>query len=135
VSDAIFIWMIDRPDGGFSEFLRERNERGDAGLQGLMPLPFYWVDFGGTNNVTTRMRKDPHRHMIRQFTDRPRLLERDRTYGITCVQNGRFVEFHVDGEPMVRAYDEHPLTSGHVGFRAFITDLKVESLKVWRIAE
>ena len=134
VSDAIFIWMIDKPEGGFFDFLNERSARGDAGLPGLMPLPFYWVDFGGTNNVTTRMRKNPHRHMIRQFTDGPRLLARDKSYRIICVQNGHFVEFHVDGSPLVQAYDEHPLTSGHVGFRAYIADLKVESLKVWRIA-
>jgi len=134
ISDAIFIWMIDKPEGDFCAFLNERSERSDAGLGGLMPLPFYWVDFGGTNNVTTRMRKHPHRHLIRQFTDRPRLMARNRTYRITCVQNGNFVEFWVDGNPMIQAFDEHPITSGHVGFRAYVADLQVESLKVWRIA-
>jgi hypothetical protein len=135
VTDAIFVWMIDHPEGDLEGFLADRTAKGDAGLPGLMPLPFYWVDFGGTNNVTTRFRKNPHRHMIRQFTDTSRLLARDRTYRVSSIQNGPFVEFWVDGSPMVRAHDPTPITSGHVGFRAYVADLMVTELKVWRIRE
>lgn len=133
VTDAIFIWMIDKPDGGFVEFLTQRSQAGDAGLGGLMHLPFYWVDLGGTNNVTTRMRRNPHRHMIRQFTDPPRLLERNRTYRITCVQIDHHVEFYVDGKPWIQAHDAQPLASGHVGFRAYCADLRLEKLDVWSL--
>lgn len=133
VTDAIFIWMIDRPEGDFFEFLAQRSREQEAGLGGLMPLPFYWVDFGGTNNVTTRFRRNPQRHMIRQFTDRDRLLARGRTYTVTVVQNGHFVEFHVDGEPWIQAYDSQPLTSGYIGFRAYTADLRVSSFRVWRL--
>jgi len=130
VTDAIFIWMIDNPDGDLFAFFDEQES---ASLFNFMHLPFYWTDFGGTNNVTTRMRRNPHRHMIRQFTDRPRLLKRDTTYRVTCVQNGNWTEFHVDGEPWIKAYDPHPLDSGHVGFRAYNADLRIEEVKVWRI--
>jgi hypothetical protein len=130
VTDAIFIWMLDKSDGALFEYLRGLP---DAGLGNLMPLNFYWVDFGGTNNVTTRLRKNPHRHMVRQFTDRARLLARGRSYRITLVQNGSFVEFWVDGKPWVRTHDPYALASGHIGFRAYIADLKVQDLKVWRI--
>lgn len=133
VTDAIFIWMIDHPEGDLEAFLADRTAKSDAGLPGLMPLPFYWVDFGGTNNVTTRMRKNPHRHMVRQFTDAGRLLARDRTYRINTVQNGSFVGFHVDGAPMIQAFDPDPITAGHVGFRAYVADLLVRDMKVWRI--
>ncbi len=130
VTDAIFIWMMDKADGDLFEYLKSLD---NASLRNLMEIPFYWVDFGGSNNVTTRFRKNPHRWMIRQFQDRPRLLERDRIYQITLVQNGNLTEFWVDGDPWIRAYDPDPLRSGHIAFRAFIGDLKVESLEVWRI--
>ena len=130
ITDAIVIWMIDKPDSDFFGFLEKLES---ASLLNLMPLPFYWVDFGGSNNVTTRMRRNPHRHMIRQFTDRKRLLERDRTYRITAVQMDHFVEFWVDGERWIATHDPAPYRSGLVGFRAYNADLKVERLQVWRV--
>ncbi|MBT4822151.1 MAG: hypothetical protein HON70_40970 [Lentisphaerae bacterium] len=130
ITDAIFIWMLDCPDGELAEFLAEQE---GASLGNLTDLPFYWVDFGGTNNVTTRLRKNPRRHMIRQFTDRARLLERDRSYRVSVVQNGHFVEFWVDGKRWMAAYDPDPHSAGHVGFRAYCADLRVESIEVWRV--
>ena len=135
VTDAIFIWMATNPEGDLVEYLDEKTEAGEAGLDIMSPLPFYWVDLGGSNNITTRLRKNPNRHLMRQFTDPPRLLERDRSYRVTCVQNGHFVEFWIDDQPLTRIYDAHPLTEGHVGFRAFCADLKIEALKVWRIED
>jgi hypothetical protein len=130
VTDAIFIWMMDKPDGNLPEYMEGLP---DAGLGGYMPLPFYWVDFGGTNNKTTRMRKNPHRHMVRQFNDRARLLHRNKTYAVTMVQNGSFVEFWVDGECWIQRHEQHPLTEGHMGLRAYVAGLKLSSLKIWRI--
>jgi len=134
ITDAIFIWMLDRPEGDLFGYLESKTEAGEAGLNILLPIPLYWVDLGGSNNVTTRLRKNPGRHMVRQFTDRPRLLERDRTYAVTVVANGHFIEFWVDGQPMVQFYDPHPLTAGHVGVRAFCADLEISGLKVWSLA-
>jgi len=130
VTDAIFLWMVHKPDGDLMEYLANLP---DASLGNLMPLSLYWVDMGGTNNKTTRLRKNPHRQMVRQFIDPPRLLERDRTYRITLVQNGHFIEYWVDGEPWIRFYDPEPIVSGHVGFRAFCADLQVTGVQVWRI--
>lgn len=130
ITDAIVIWMIDEPG---DDLLASLGKLENASLLNLMHLPFYWVDFGGSNNVTTRMRRNPHRHMIRQFTDRRRLLERDRTYRITAVQMDHFVEFWVDGERWIAAHDPKPYRTGHVGFRAYNADLKVERLQVWRV--
>jgi hypothetical protein len=130
VTDAIFIWMINHPDRDLFAFF---DEQPSASLFNFMHLPFYWTDFGGSNNVTTRMRRNPHRHMIRQFTDRARLLKRDATYRITCVQYGNWTAFHVDGEPWIQAYDPNPLDGGHVGFRAYNADLRIDEIKVWRI--
>jgi len=130
VTDAIFIWMIEHPEGDLSAYLAKQTS---ASLGNLVDLPFYWVDFGGTNNVTTRMRRNPRRHMVRQFTDRARLLERGRTYRVSVVQNGHFVEFWVDGERWIAAHDPDPHEAGHVGFRAYCADLKIENIEVWRI--
>lgn len=130
ITDAIFIWMLDHPDGDLFSWMQDLP---NASLLNYMPLPFYWVDFGGTNNKTTRFRKNPHRHMVRQFNDRHRLLERGRSYHITLVQNHDFVEFWVDGECWIRRLDPDPLTSGYIGFRAFVADMKITDLKVWRI--
>ena len=130
ITDAIFIWMIDKPDGDLFEFMRSLP---DAALTHYIPIPLYWVDFGGTNNVTTRFRKNPGRHLIRQFTDGPRLLDRNRSYRITSVQNGNISEFWVDGERWIQTYDPNAITSGHIGFRAYVADLTVRDLKVWRI--
>ena len=130
VTDAIFIWMMDKPGGDLPAHMEGLP---DAGLGGYMPLPFYWVDFGGTNNKTTRMRKNPHRHMVRQFHDRARLLQRNKTYEVTLVQNGSFVEFWVDGECWIQRHEQHPLTEGHVGLRSFVAGLKLSSLKIWRL--
>jgi hypothetical protein len=71
--------------------------------------------------------------MIRQFTDPPRLLERNRTYRITCAQIDHHVQFLVDGKPWIEAYDAQPLTSGYVGFRAYCADLRLEKLDVWSL--
>ncbi len=131
VTDAIFIWMVDKPKGDLFHYLENLP---DAGLPRLDQLAFYWADFGGSNNVTTRMRKNPCRHLIRQFVDRPRLLERNRTYDITLVQNDSFIEYWVDGKPWIRSYDPYALKSGHMGFRAYLSDLRISDLKVWKVS-
>jgi hypothetical protein len=130
ITDAIFIWMMDHPDGDLPGFMRGLP---DAGRGHYLPLPFYWMDFGGTNNVTTRFRRSPDLRMIRQFTDAPRLMERDRTYQVSLVQHGHTVEYWVDGERWIQAWDPEPLTSGYIGHRAFNSQLKVSGIKVWRI--
>jgi len=130
VTDAIFIWMIDKRDGDLFEYMRGLP---NASLRNYLPLPLYWVDLGGTNNKTTRLRKNPGRHLIRQFTDRARLLDRNRSYRITLVQNGNVLEFWVDGKCWIQAYDPSPLTAGYVGFRAYCADLTISNLKIWRI--
>lgn len=130
VTDAIFIWMMEHPDGDLFEFMRGLDS---ASLLNYMELPFYWVDFGGTNNLTTRVRKNPHRHMVRQFDDRPRLLKRYHTYDVTMVQNGHINEFRVDGECWAQWWDPAPLTEGYIGFRAYVAGLRLHELKVWRI--
>ena len=133
VTDAIFIWMAQHPSADLLDFLDRQTAQGKADLRMLLPCPFYWVDFGGTNNVTTRLRKNPQRHLMRQYTDAPRLLARDHTYQITVVQNNGFVEFWVDGEPMIRIFDPEAIETGRVGIRAYCADLEISGLSVWRI--
>jgi rhamnogalacturonan endolyase len=130
VTDAIFIWMMQHPDGDLFEFMQGLET---ASLLNYMELPFYWVDFGGTNNMTTRVRRNPHRQMVRQFDARPHLLERYHTYDVTMVQNGHVNEFWVDGERWLQWWDPTPLTEGYIGFRAYVAGLKLHELKVWRI--
>lgn len=130
VTDAIFIWMASSPGRPLPEHLASLP---DASLAHLHPLSLYWVDMGGTNNATTRLRRNPGRRLVRQFTEPARLLQRGRTYRFTVAQHGHFVEFHVDGEPWVRTWDPEPHTAGHVGFRAFVSDLAVSKLEVWRV--
>ncbi len=132
VTDAIFIWMIDHPEGTLFEYMRGLE---DASLANYMSLPFYWIDLGGTNNQTTRFRKNPRRHLIRQFDTRPRLMRRNHTYEITIVQNRNVSEFWVDGERWIQSWDPEPLTEGHIGFRAYVAGLTLHSLRVWRIGE
>ncbi|MFO7946823.1 MAG: DUF6250 domain-containing protein [Armatimonadota bacterium] len=132
VTDAIFIWMMEHPEADLFQYMQELET---ASLFNYIELPFYWVDFGGTNNQTTRFRQNPHRHMIRQFDSRPRLLKRYHTYDITMVQNGNIVEFWVDGERWIQTWDPTPLTEGYIGFRAYVAGLAVHDLKVWRIHE
>ena len=43
------------------------------------------------------------------------------------------VEFWVDGKRWMAAYDPDPHSAGHVGFRAYCADLRVESIEVWRV--
>lgn len=130
ISDTISIWMLDDPEG---DLLTTLAQVPDANLAHVMHLPFYWVDMGGTNNQTTRFRRNPDRQLRRQFTDRARLLERDRSYRLTLVQNGNFVEYWVDGQPWLRLYDSEPLAEGHIGFRSFNAGLQVSEVQVWRI--
>lgn len=130
LTDAIFIWMMDHPTEDLPTFMRNLP---DAERAHYLPLPFYWMDFGGTNNVTTRFRRSPGLRMIRQFTDPPRLLERGRTYRVTLVQHGKIAEYWVDDEPWIRAWDPEPLTSGFIGHRSFNSELRVSDIKVWRI--
>lgn len=131
VTDAIFIWMMNRPGGGLLHYLASLP---NADLQHYLPLSFYWIDFGGTNNTTTRLRKHPQRQLRRQFTDRARLLQRQRTYTIGLVQHGDWVEFWVDGTPWIQAFDPHPCQTGHIAFRAFVAALTITDLKIWRLS-
>ena len=138
VTDAIFLWMADVSaadvqEGDLADYLEVRTREGKAGLDILVPHPLYWVDFGGSNNTTTRLRKNPSRHLMRQYTDPARLLEPGHVYRISTVQIHGFVEFWVDGSPMIRVFDPHPLTRGHAGVRAFCSDLELRDLQVWRI--
>lgn len=130
VTDVIFIWMMDHPGGDLPGYMHGLP---DAERGHYLALPFYWMDFGGTNNVTTRLRRSPNLRMIRQFTDPPRLLERGRTYHVTLVQKGNSLEFWIDGERWIQAWDPEPYTSGFIGHRAFNSHLKISGLKVWRI--
>jgi hypothetical protein len=130
LTDAIFIWMMDHPEESLPEFMRRLP---NADRTHYLPLPFYWMDFGGTNNVTTRFRRSPGLRMVRQFSDRERLLERDRTYRITLVQNGHEVEFWVDGERWIQVWDPAPHQTGYVGTRSFNSQLRLSRLDVWRI--
>ncbi len=130
LTDAIFIWMMDHPDEDLPDFMRGLP---NAARPHYDPVAFYWMDFGGTNNVTTRLRRSPHLRMVRQFTDEPRLLRRDTTYQITLVQNGSTFEFWVNGEPWIQAHDPEPLTSGYLGHRSFNSELKITGFQVWRI--
>lgn len=130
ITDAIFIWMMSHPEEDLADYMRGLP---DAERQHYLPLSFYWMDFGGTNNVTTRFRRSPGLRMIRQFTDSARLMDRDRSYRVTLVQNEDAVEFWIDGQPWIRARDPEALTSGYIGHRAFNSQLKISSLKIWRI--
>jgi len=56
VTDAIFIWMMEHPDGDLFEYMQGLET---ASLANYVELPFYWVDLGGTNNQTTRLRRNP----------------------------------------------------------------------------
>jgi hypothetical protein len=134
ITDAIILWMAGKPDGDLISYLDEQTSRQQSQLSVIVPLNLYWVDFGGNNNTTTRLRKNPYRHMIRQFTDKKRLLQRSRSFDITAAQNNGFVEFLVDGQPWIRSFDPHALEAGHIGFRAFCSDLELHSLKVWSIS-
>ncbi len=130
VTDAIFLWMLDKPGDDVPAFLAALP---DAELARLLPLNLYWVDVGGTNNTTTRLRRNPGRRLVRQFTDRHHLLARGKRYAVSLVQYGEFAEFWVDNRLWVRSWDPAPLRSGHAGFRAFVTDLTIRDLQVHRI--
>jgi hypothetical protein len=123
--------MLDRPEGDLAGYLLSLPDAKFANW--TVSLPVYWMDFGGTNNMTTRLRKSPGRRLLRQFTDRRRLLRPGASYDITLVQNGHWIEYWVEGEPWIRMHDPRPLTEGHIGFRAYLADLKIEQFKVWRI--
>ena len=131
VTDAIFMWMADRADGDLFEYLAGLE---DAELGNLVPLNLYWVDLGGSNNVTTRLRRNPGRILVRQFSDRPHLLVPGASYRTTSAVSGNSVEFWVDGERWIETWDPDPHSSGFVGFRAFAAGIKVTELKVWSIS-
>ncbi len=70
-----------------------------------------------------------------RLRDRARLVRRGATYRITMGQNSDVIEFWVGGQCWVQRHDPYPLTTGHVGSRAFIADVKLSELKVWRIGQ
>lgn len=132
VTDAITLWMAHSKEGNFLEAIEKAE---GVGMNILLPHNLYWVDFGGTNNVTTRMRRNPGRRMIRQFIDRERLLVPGSRYNLTLVQNGPWVEYWVDGVPWIQAHDPNAHTRGHIGIRSFVADLIVHELSIYRIRQ
>lgn len=138
VTDAIFIWMMNWPNGELIPYLETLD---NASRSNYDDLAFYWMDQGGSNNQTTRLRRNPGLYLVRQFDDAPRLLEPRRRYSIGLVQNGHMGEYLVDGSAWVQFYDDEPLVSGHPGVRGFMTGapdgtavLKITRMNVWKIA-
>lgn len=133
--------MVNAPGGDLDGFWREhddpRAEDNDL-LRPLLEGGGYWVDYGGTNNMTSRLRRNPRRHLIRQYTDRGRLLNPGRTldnrpYRVSFSQVEGFVEYRIDDSVVFSAFDPEPYTSGHVGVRAFCAPVEIRGLDVWSV--
>jgi len=133
VTDSIWFWLASDPRHPDDFFAETAARSANPSLYSYLPLRFYWVDFGGNNNTTTRFRYNPLRQLIRQFTDAPRLLQKGRTYKIRVVANGPHQEYWCDGKRWAYFYDDDPPKAGHIGFRAFVADHRIAGLKVWRL--
>jgi len=133
VTDSIWFWLASDPRHPDDFFADTATRSANPSLHSYLPLRYYWVDFGGNNNTTTRLRYNPLRQLIRQFTDAPRLLKRDRTYRITIVANGPHQEYWCDGKRWARFYDDDPPRAGRIGFRAFVADHRISNLRIQRL--
>ena len=133
VSDSIWFWLASDPRHPDDFFAETAARNANPSLRSYLPLRFYWIDFGGNNNTTTRFRYNPLRQLIRQFSDAPRLLEKGRTYKIMIVANGPHQEYWCDGKRWAYFYDDDPPRSGHIGFRAFVADHRISNLRIHRL--
>ena len=133
VTDSIWFWLASDPRHPDDFFAETAARSANPSLYSYLSLRFYWVDFGGNNNTTSRFRYNPLRQLIRQFTDSPRLLAKGRTYKIKVVANGPHQEYWCDGKRQAYFYDDDPPRSGHIGFRAFVADHRISKLTVHRL--
>ncbi len=99
-------------------------------------LQLYYVGFGGNTNKTTRFRKYPgngDRILLKEYTDKPHLLEANRDYLIRIVVYHGATRFYVDDEEWFSYDDRDPLREGYFGFRTTESRQSMDNFKVYKL--
>lgn len=98
-------------------------------------LQTYYVGMGGNNNTTTRFRRytgDGTKPLLPGYdrSEKPVLLEPNRTYRIRLVARDGVAEFWRDGEKIFSFRDPQPLTRGWFAIRTVKSHLEIRNLQI-----
>lgn len=129
LSDFNQFWMASDPH---NPDLFTRNGK----FKAYDDLQLYYVGMGGNTNRTTRFRKYRGAGMkpiIKQYDDRPHLLQAGKVYHIKIIVYKGKTSYWVNGKCYFNWKDPLPLTSGYFGFRSTWSRQEIKNFKVLRI--
>jgi rhamnogalacturonan endolyase len=128
LSDMNFFWMASDPK---NLNLFTRNGKFEA----YDDLNLYYVGMGGNTNKTNRFRKyyNGQKPIIQEYSDKPHLLQANKTYHIKIVVNKGLTSYWADGEQYFTYTDTAPLTSGYFGFRSTWSRQAITNFKVYQL--
>jgi len=129
LSDLNQFWMATDPH---NNNLFTRN----GVLEAYDSLLLYYVGMGGNSNSTTRFRKyegNGERRLLQEYTDKPHLLEADKTYHITTIVKDGTTQMYVNGVMYFSFTDPSSLKEGYFGFRSTKSRQLIDGIKIYRI--
>jgi len=132
ITDAIFMFMAEWTNWPFDFFGKQHYNRENSVIR---DMDQYWIDWGGNDNQTTRLRRSPFRQLLRQSLDGKDMLKPDHTHKVEILAAGHDVRLHVDGQPVLEYWDPSPLTHGHFGMLGFVRGSKLRNFRIYRAAE
>lgn len=99
-------------------------------------LSLYYAGIGGNTNSTSRFRKyegDGRKTLIREYTDQPHLLVKNREYHIRIIVKNRSTSLWLNDECYFYFTDPYPLTGGYFGFRSTWSRQVIKNFKVYQL--
>jgi hypothetical protein len=136
VSDMNTFWMATNEDRPAAPFAQPRTGK-FADYNNLLT---YYVGLGGNANTTTRFRRyigDPAARPLlpeHDLSSPESLLVPNRKQTITLVANGSRIEYWRDGVRLLHYDDPAPYTRGWFAIRTVQSHLRIERLRIHRVA-
>ena len=136
VSDLNVFWMARNEDGS-APFSRPRS----GAFADYNDLLTYYVGLGGNANTTTRFRRyigDPGTRPLlpeHDLSTPDALLTPNHKQTITLVADGTHIEYWRDGVRLLSYQDPAPYRSGWFAIRTVQSHLRIERLRIHRLAQ
>ncbi|USN98687.1 MAG: Tat pathway signal sequence domain protein [Phycisphaeraceae bacterium] len=136
VSDLNCFWMARDARSPDDIFATERSGR----FADYNQLLTYYVGLGGNRNTTTRFRRyigDPdHRPMLPEhdLDDAEHMLSPNTWQTVQLIAAGGLIRYARDGRVLFVLRDDHPYTSGWFAIRTTYSHLRIDHLRISRLA-
>jgi hypothetical protein len=130
ITDAIFLFQTDWYQMPFDFFCRKHYDWRHS-VYG--DLTGYWIDWGGNDNATTRLRKLPYRQLLRQNVASEDQLQPDHCHAVTIICAGNRVRLIIDGRIVLDGHDLQPPAGGHFGMLGFVRGNRIRNFRIHQL--